>query len=341
MSIPLSILDLAPVISGSTGPQALKNTLELAQLADRLGYTRYWLAEHHNTSGLASMAPEIIIGQVARETAHIRVGSGGVMLPNHAPLKVVEAFRTLEAFFPGRIDLGIGRAPGTDQLTAYALRRSEEAMGADDFPDQLAELQAFGGNQFPHDHPFHNILAGPPDVTFPPIFLLGSSDFSARLAAELGLGFAFAAHFSPYGADIAMKLYRANFTPSAYLSKPWAILATSVICADTDEKAEELAASLRLMMLRLRSGERGPIATLEEANNYPYTALEKKQLESFRAMHLAGSPATIKANLEGMIEKTEADEVMVMTVVHSQPERLHSYELLAEAFELSPLAALK
>ena len=338
MSIPLSVLDLAPVVSGSTGPQALKNTLELARLADRLGYTRYWLAEHHNTSGLASMAPEIIISQVARETSHIRVGSGGVMLPNHAPLKVAETFRTLEAFFPGRIDLGIGRAPGTDGLTAFALRRSEEALSADDFPDQLAELQAFGENKFPSTHPFHKITAGPPDVTFPPVWLLGSSDFSARLAAELGLGFAFAAHFSPYGADIAMKLYRDNFTPSVYLSKPYAILATSVICADTDERAEELAASLRLMMLRLRSGERGPIVTPQEARDYPYTAFERMQLENFRAMHQSGNPSTIKAKLEAMIEKTEADEVMVTTMIHSHQERLHSYELLAEIFRLTPVA---
>jgi luciferase family oxidoreductase group 1 len=338
MSIPLSVLDLAPVVSGSTGPQALKNTLELARLAERLGYTRYWLAEHHNTTGLASMAPEIIISQVARETSHIRVGSGGVMLPNHAPLKVAETFRTLEAFFPGRIDLGIGRAPGTDGLTAFALRRSEEALSADDFPDQLAELQAFGENKFPSTHPFHKITAGPPDVTFPPVWLLGSSDFSARLAAELGLGFAFAAHFSPYGADIAMKLYRDNFTPSVYLSKPHAILATSVICADTDERAEELAASLRLMMLRLRSGERGPIVTPQEARDYPYTAFERMQLENFRAMHQSGNPATIKAKLEAMIEKTEADEVMVTTMIHSHQERMHSYELLAEVFGLAPVA---
>lgn len=336
MSMSLSVLDLVPVVSGSTGPQALQNTLELAQLADRLGYTRYWLAEHHNTTGLASMAPEIIIGQVARQTNHIRVGSGGVMLPNHAPLKVAETFRTLEAFFSGRIDLGIGRAPGTDGLTAFALRRSEEALSADDFPDQLAELRAFGENQFSTDHPYHKISAGPAGVTFPPIWLLGSSDFSARLAAELGLGFAFAAHFSPYGADIAMRLYRTNFTPSAYLAKPWAIMATSVICAETDESAEELAASLRLMMLRLRNGERGPIVSPAEAMAYPYTALEKKQLETFQAMHLAGSPSTIKARLEQMIEKTEADEVMVTTIVHNHQARLHSYELLAQAFELKP-----
>ncbi len=337
MSIPLSVLDLAPVVSGSTGPQALKNTIELAQLTDKLGYSRFWLAEHHNTGGLASMAPEIIIGQVARQTSQIRVGSGGIMLPNHAPLKVVETFRTLEAFFRGRIDLGIGRAPGTDSLTAFALRRSKEAMSADDFPERLAELQAFGSNRFPTSHPFHKVLAGPPDVTFPPIFLLGSSDFSARLAAELGLGFAFAAHFSPYGADIAMNLYRSNFTPSVYLAKPWAILATSVVCAETDNRAEELASSLRLMMLRLRSGERGPIATLDEAKNYPYTAPDRHQLESFRSMHLAGSPTTIKTRIEAMVEKTLADEVMVMTVVHSHEARLHSYELLAEAFGLSPM----
>src|SRR5947209_7331894 len=188
MALPLSILDLSPIPAGSTAGQALRNTIDLARLADRLGYTRYWLAEHHNIPGLASPAPEIVIGAVARETARLRIGSGGIMLPNHTPLKVVETFRVLEALYPGRIDLGIGRAPGTDQLTALALRRSREALTADDFPAQLAELLAFAADQFPEGHPFQAVHAMPMDVPLPPIWLLGSSDYSAQVAAMIGVG---------------------------------------------------------------------------------------------------------------------------------------------------------
>ena len=197
MALPLSVLDLSPVPAGSTSGQALRNTIDLAHLADRLGYTRYWLAEHHNFPGIASSAPEILIERVATETTHLRVGSGGIMLPNHAPLKVAETFRVLEALHPGRIDLGIGRAPGTDTRTALALRRSRAALGADDFPEQLAELLAFSSGHFPAGHPFESVIAVPTDVDLPPIWLLGSSDYSAQAAAALGLGYAHAHHINP------------------------------------------------------------------------------------------------------------------------------------------------
>src|SRR4051812_45245844 len=214
MAFPLSVLDLSPIGTGSSASEALRNTIDLARLADRLGFTRYWLAEHHNMPGIACSAPEVVIGAVARETERLRVGSGGIMLPNHTPLKVAETFRVLAALHPGRIDLGIGRAPGTDQLTALALRRSREALTADDFPAQLGELLAFASDTFPEGHPFRAVHAVPDEVPLPPIWLLGSSDYSAQVAAMIGVGFAFARHISPDGAAEAMRLYREQFTPS-------------------------------------------------------------------------------------------------------------------------------
>ncbi|MCX6048689.1 MAG: LLM class flavin-dependent oxidoreductase, partial [Chloroflexi bacterium] len=268
MALPLSILDLSPVSSDASGPQALRNSIELARLADQLGYTRYWLAEHHNIPGVAISVPEIMIGVVARETAHIRVGSGGIMLPNHAPLRVAEAFRTLEALYPGRIDLGIGRAPGTDQLTAFALRQSQERLQIDDFPDQLAELIAFGGGrEFASDHPFRAISAMPRDVALPPIWLLSSSGgYSAQLAGTSGAGFAFAYHINSNLDDAiaAMQIYRKQFTATSQLSQPHTILALPVLCAATDEQADELAVLLDLAFLRRQRGQRAPLPTLVE-----------------------------------------------------------------------------
>jgi luciferase family oxidoreductase group 1 len=317
----------------------VRNTLDLARLAVRLGYTRYWLAEHHNMPGIASSAPEILIGAVARETTRLRVGSGGIMLPNHAPLKVVESFRVLAALHPGRIDLGIGRAPGTDQMTAFALRRSREAMRADDFPAQLGEVLAFAHDQFPAGHPFQSVRAVPVDVPLPPIWLLGSSDYSARVAAALGMGFAFARHISPDGAAEAMALYREQFSPSDTLPEPKAILAVSVICADTNERADALASSSALSFLRLRSGQPGLLPSVEEAQAYPYTPMERAQIEASRARHVIGSPASVRAQLDDLIARTEADEVMVTTMVHAHAERRRSYELLADLYLPPPASA--
>src|SRR5262245_16149536 len=229
--IPLSVLDLSPVAAGSSGAMALRNSIDLARLADQLGYTRYWVAEHHNLPSIASSAPEIMIGQIAAATERLRVGSGGVMLANHAPLMVAERFKVLEALFPGRIDLGIGRAPGTDPVTSYALRRRQGDASADDFLERFQELVLLERRDFPAGHPYNAVFAMPKDVALPPIWLLGSSGYSAQLAAIAGMGFSFAHHFSDYDAVAPMLAYRDAFTSSAALERPYAILACAVVCA--------------------------------------------------------------------------------------------------------------
>jgi luciferase family oxidoreductase group 1 len=341
MTLPLSILDLAPVSSDSSGPQALRNSIELAQLADQRGYTRYWLAEHHNIPSVAISTPEIMIGIVARETTHIRVGSGGIMLPNHAPLKVVESFRTLEALYPGRIDLGIGRAPGTDQLTAFALRQSQERLQIDDFPEQLAELVAFGGGQFPSDHPFRAISAMPRDVALPPVWLLGSSGgYSAELAASLGMGFAFAYQINPNVNDAvaALQTYRNHFKVTSQLTQPHAILTLAVLCCETEERVDELATILDLVLLRRHRGQWAPLPTLAEAKAYPFTELERAQARAHRDRQIVGTPTTVRTRIEALAKQTAADEVMIITMISAHADRLRSYELLAEVFALAPAA---
>jgi luciferase family oxidoreductase group 1 len=337
MAFPLSVLDLSPIDSGVNSSQALQNTLELARQAERLGYTRYWLAEHHNTSMLASSSPEIMIGHIAQVTSHIRVGSGGVMLPNHSPLKVAENFRVLEALHPGRIDLGIGRAPGTDPITALALRRSKVALGADDFTEQLAELFAYTSEGFPEGHPFRKVSAVPNDVELPPIWLLGSSDYSAQAAAALGLGFAFAHHINPQGAEMATRLYQEDFTPSEAFQKPMTIVATSVVCAETEDQVEELVASMALAWVRMRSGRSAPIPSPEEARTYAYTPVELMQAQTVRAQRIIGTPAMVKAQLDRLIQRTRADELMITTFMYGHENRLRVYEMLAKAFDLQPL----
>jgi luciferase family oxidoreductase group 1 len=331
MSTPLSVLDVIPFPEGSTSTQALRHSLELARLADRLGFTRYWFAEHHNMPGITSTTPEIMVPLAAQATSRIRVGSGGVMLPNHAPLKVAESFKMLEALYPGRIDLGIGRAPGTDPRTALALRRTREALEVDDFPEKLMELMTFGAGRFPAGHPFSSVAAVPEDVPLPPIVLLGSSGYSAQLSARLGMAFGFAAHFSPEPAEGPMRAYREQFTPGA-LERPHSILTVSVVCAPTDEEAERLASSVILSFVRARTGQRGRLPSPEQALAYAYTPWEREVAESIRALQIIGSPATVKQRLEALVERTAADEVMVMTNTFGHAERLRSYELLAETF---------
>ena len=342
MSIPLSVLDLSPISANGNSRQALQNTLQLARLADRLGYTRYWLAEHHNTGMLASSTPEIMIGAVAQATDHIRVGSGGIMLPNHSALKVAESFRLLEALHKGRIDLGIGRAPGTDSRTALALRRSKDSLWADDFPQQLEELLAFSGERggFPADHPFRRVKATPFDVPLPPLWLLGSSDYSAQAAASLGVGFAFAHHINPGFAIPAIRLYREQFTPSEHLQQPRVILTTSVVCAETEEQAEELAEPMALAWVRMRKGQSGPLPSLEEARAYPYTAAEREVMYEYRSRQTLGNPAQVRERLTAILNETEADELMITTNVYAYEDRAKSYTLLAEAFELQPPALI-
>jgi luciferase family oxidoreductase group 1 len=339
-SYPLSVLDISPVPSGSSSSDALRNTLDLAKLVDDLGYSRYWLAEHHNTALIASTSPEVMIGHVAMATRRMRVGSGGIMLPNHAPLKVAETFRVLEALHPGRIDLGLGRAPGTDSLTALALRRSREAVYSDDFPAQLAELLAFFDDDFPANHPYQRVKAMPDDVASPEIWLLGSSDFSAQLAASAGLRFAFAHHIQPEPAISALRFYRDNFKPSRHLAKPESLIAVSVICAETDEKARELAAPAELTMLRFRQGGRmEKLPSVADAQAYPYTDEERLAVRMNAPRLNVGSPATVREKLLTLAGQGAADEIMVTTITHDHQDRRRSYELLAEAFGLSSAKA--
>ncbi|NIH84910.1 MsnO8 family LLM class oxidoreductase [Amycolatopsis granulosa] len=318
--VALSVLDLSPIPSGADARTALRNTVELARHTERLGYRRFWVAEHHNMPGIASSATTVLMSHVATATETIRVGSGGIMLPNHAPLVVAEQFGMLEAFHPGRIDLGIGRAPGTDQRTAIALRRSAQALGADDFPQQLTELMGyFDGEGAVRAVPRYQ----------PPIWLLGSSGFSARLAGELGLPFAFAHHFSARNTIPAVELYRESFRPSAALSEPYVMLGAAVICAETDERARWLAGPSGLQFLSLRRGNPIPLPTPEEAAGYAYSDLDRLLVDERLGTTIHGSPSTVRKGLETLAGDTGADEIMITTMVHGAADRLRSYELVA------------
>ncbi len=332
--IPLSVLDLSPVTTATSGAAALRNSLDLAKLCDRLGYIRYWVAEHHNLPSIASSAPDIMIGQIAAVTEHMRIGSGGVMLPNHAPLMVAERFKVLESLFPGRIDLGLGRAPGTDPVTSYALRRRQDM--ADDFLERFQELILFETKAFPEGHPFRNVRAMPSDTVLPPIWLLGSSDYSAQLAAHVGCGFSFAHHFSELDPAEPMLAYRNQFKPSAMLAQPYSILGCAAVCADTDAEADRLASTIDLNFVRRRQGEYLPLASPEEAAAYPYSPAERSLLARNRARLFVGSKATVTERLMAIVAATKADEVMITTMIYDHAARRHSYELLAEAFSLTP-----
>jgi luciferase family oxidoreductase group 1 len=336
--VPLSVLDLSPVTTATPGSVALRNSLDLARLADQLGYKRYWVAEHHNLANIASSAPEIMIGQIAAVTSQIRVGSGGVMLPNHAPLMVAERFKVLEALFPGRIDLGLGRAPGTDPVTSYALRTRQDPRQGDDFLERFQELLLFERGGFPEGHPFRNVRAVPADVALPPIWLLGSSGYSAELAAAVGMGFAFAHHFSDYDAASAMLTYREHFKPSPTLAEPYAILGAAVIAADNDAEADRIASSAELHFARRAKGEYVPLASPEEAAAYPYSPIDRERIARHRDRLIVGGVDTVTKRLRPLIEATRADELMVTTMVYDHAARRHSYELLAHAFGLAPRA---
>jgi luciferase family oxidoreductase group 1 len=333
----LSILDLSPVSEGSSGAQALRNTIDLAVHAERLGYHRYWVAEHHNIPSVASTTPEIMIGQIAAATSRLRVGSGGIMLPNHTPLKVVETFRVLEALFPHRIDLGIGRAPGTDPTTAMALRRQQDPMASLGFEQELQEVLAFAGRGFAGRHPFRGVSAMPADVDLPPIWLLGSSGHSARIAAVHGLGYAFALHINPNLelARASFADYRLYFTPTVHMPEPSSFLALSAVCAETDARAAELAASLELAFVRLQQGRPGPIASPDDARRalegYDRSLLSRALAAGTR--HVSGSPETVRAALVELARACDVDEVMIMSTLYSHDDRVRSYELIAHAFE--------
>jgi luciferase family oxidoreductase group 1 len=331
---PLSVLDLSPVTTAISGAQALRNSLDLARLADRLGFARYWVAEHHNLPNIASSAPDIMIGQIAAVTQRMRVGSGGVMLPNHAPLQVAERYKVLEGLFPGRIDLGIGRAPGTDPVTAYALRRRQDDPASDDFLERFQELMLFEQRGFPENHPFRRVTAMPSDVALPPIWLLGSSGYSAQLAAHVGAGFSFAHHFSDFDPVGPMLGYREQFKPSSARSQPHAILALHVICADTDAEAERLASSVDLNFARRRQGNFGPIPSPQEAAAHEYTATDRAWIAQNRARLVVGGKAKVMSRLEPLIQSTKADEVMITCMIYDHDARKHCYALIAESFGL-------
>jgi luciferase family oxidoreductase group 1 len=334
--VPLSVLDLSPVTSGTSAAMALHNSLDLARFADRRGYTRYWLAEHHNLASIASTAPEIMIGEIAAQTRHLRVGSGGVMLPNHAPLMVAERFKVLEALHPGRIDLGIGRAPGTDPLTSIALRRRQQSRADDDFLERLQELLLLEREGDGEHHPLGPIRAMPSGVRLPPIWLLGSSNYSAELSAVIGVGFSFAHHFATHDAVAAMRLYRHRFRPSVWRQAPYAILAVAVVCALEDAEAEHLASTADLGFVRRAKGEYPPLASPQEAASYPYTAAERTLIRQNRSRLVVGSPTTVRERLGPLIEATGADELMVTSMIYDHELRKRSYELLACAFGMQP-----
>jgi luciferase family oxidoreductase group 1 len=330
----LSVLDQSPVRSGSTPADAIHETLELAQTCERLGYHRYWLAEHHSTTGLAGSTPEIMVGQVAARTSRIRVGSGGVMLQHYSALKVAENFRMLETLFPGRIDLGIGRAPGTDGRTSRALKDGGGAPGLDQFPNQVADVIAFLRNELPDDHPHRGVRCMPAGPTAPEMWLLGSSDASAALAAHFGVGFSFAHFINADGGSDVARAYRQYFRPSAYLSEPAVSVAVFAICAETETEALRLARSRDLALLRLHTGRFGPYPSVEEAEAYPYTPWDLQIVEHNRRRIVAGTPATVEARVLEYVQAYEADEVVVVTITHDVKARVRSYELIAEAFSL-------
>jgi len=327
----LSVLDQSPISEGMNGAQALHNTLDLARLADGLGYHRYWVAEHHGTPMLACASPEALVGPVAATTSRIRVGSGGVMLPHYSPLKVAESFSILAGLFPERIDLGLGRAPGTDQITTFALQRDRNQLPADDFPQQLTELLGYLEDTLPESHPFKRLAALPGLPERPEPWLLGSSPQSAVWAAELGLPYSFADFINPGGAEIA-ESYRGRFGQSERLAAPRLAVGVMAICADSDEEAERLAASSRMSFSLLRQGRLIPVPPVDKALRYLETR-EKRPGGSGRRAVL-GSPQTVRAGLERVAKEYGAEELIVVTITHEHAARRRSYELIAEAFGL-------
>ncbi len=333
----LSIVDQSPVSAGFTAADALQNSIELAKLADRLGYERYWIAEHHAMETLASPAPEILMARIAAETSTIRIGSGAVLLPHYSPLKVVETFRMLHALYPGRIDLGLGRAPGGSPLEAFALQREREKQKRpDDFSEQLEELLAFLHNDFPASHPFSRIKVSPDMPGSPDVWLLGSSPWSAAAAAQFGLPYAFAHFIDPEPTREAIEQYRERFTPSSYLEKPRTLVALGVLCAETQQEAERLFLSSRLLLRRIRQGDRRPIPSPEEAER----ELGSGPDPLFPGpgewpRYIVGTPGTVRSRLEELASELKIEEIMAVTIAHDHQARLRSYELLAEAFGLA------
>ena len=337
----LSVLDQSPMPDGVSPAQVVANTVELAQLTERLGYRRYWLAEHHGTRGLLGSAPEILVAHVAAHTSTIRVGSGGVMLSHYSPLKVAEQFHVLEALHPGRIDLGLGRAPGGEPLTSLALQRNREHPAGDDFIEQLAELIAWLGDNFPADHPFARLTATPLPAGNPPLWLLSSSGYSAAVAGHYGTGLCFAHFISDEGGPAAVELYRSRFRAAWPEDEPRASVAVGVICAPSEAEADELAMSTDLSRLRSRRyGERGPLPSVEQAKAFDYSALDRSFIQDSRRKLIVGDPGQVRERVLALAEEYGTDEVVVVTVVHDHAARLRSYELLAESMGVGTAVAV-
>lgn len=330
--LPFSILDQSPISEGSTGAEALRNSVDLAQLAEELGYSRYWVAEHHGTPALACASPEALIGTIAAKTSRIRVGSGGVMLPHYSPLKVAETFTMLSALAPGRIDLGIGRAAGTDPVTTFALQRDRRQAGPDDFPAQLFELLAYLNDEMPADHPFARLSQLPGRPELPEPWLLGSSTQSAIWAAELGLPYAFADFINPHGAEIVAD-YRRRFEPSRHGLVPRVIVAVWAVCAATDEEAHRIASSARMMFTLFFRGQLIPIPPIDRALAF-LESLPKNE-DPFRTQRRAivGSPDSVRKGIANAVAEYEADEVMVVTITYAHADRRRSYELVARELQ--------
>jgi luciferase family oxidoreductase group 1 len=341
-NLKLSVLDQAPVSAGSTPGEALQNTIDLAQVADALGFHRYWIAEHHAMDVLASPAPEVLLARVGGETSRIRLGSGGIMLPHYSAFKVAESFRVLHALYPGRIDLGIGRAPGGSPLESYALRRNRE-LNPDDFPAQLEELLAFLHKDFPAGHRFRKIRLAPDMPGAPEVWLLGSSLWSAEAAAQFGLPYNFAHFIDPNKTREAIETYRASFRPAGFDEYPHAMVAMGVICAETDAEAERLASSARLLFRRIRQGNTAVVASPEDAIAELATIPDAVFAQWFPdggewPRYVVGNPESVQRKLSAMAEALGLDEIMVVTIVHDHAARVRSYELLAEAFDLRGVA---
>ncbi|MFN0096715.1 MAG: LLM class flavin-dependent oxidoreductase [Dehalococcoidia bacterium] len=330
----LSVLDQSPVRAGGTPIQALRETIELAQHTDRLGYHRYWLSEHHNTSGLASATPEILIAEIAMRTERIRVGSGGVMLTHYSPLKVAEQFRMLEALHPGRIDLGVGRAPGSDTKTARALAHGPGQLPLDAYPDQLLDLYGYLSDDLPEGHLFRGIKAIPETPTMPELWVLGSSLASAQYAAELGWAFCFAHFINPEGGERAVQMYRDRFQPSPSLKEPRASIGISATVAETDEQAEYLSWSRWCWRIAANHGERRGIPSPEDAMAFPYTPPEREYIEYMKTRSIYGSPERVRGQLDRVGAAYGVDEYVLVTITHDFEARKHSYTLLARAYGL-------
>ena len=331
----LSVLELAPIVAGDSERRALERTVALAPVVERLGYERLWVAEHHALASVASSAPDLLAMRLADATSTIRVGSGGVMLPNHAPLAVAERFAMLEALHPGRIDLGIGRAPGTDQRTAAALRRTAQGLAEEDFIDQLHDLMAFFDGDFPTGHPYEGMRSIPGLGLRPPIWLLGSSGFSAQVAAALGQRFAFAYHFSSQYARPALAMYRARFQANEELAEPYAILTVSVCCATTDEEARWLAQSGELAAALRQRGSYAPFRRPEEAAAYEWSPHERAAADAYLRTLVVGSPDVVARRLDELASTLGAQEIMVTSTIWDPEAKVRSFELLAEATGLA------